>query len=314
MREPTFELIQQPFGKVAVLRDGLSNDALNYFKKNALKDKPSVSLSYVNSESLDFLLPHTDWIAHVLIHNSELMDWEVLNKLNNLVALKLDEGVNTKELDPSCFSTLKWLDCYWNKDIESKVPELTGLESILVRKYKSPDLDMISKLKNLVNLDISLSRTLQSIDVLPTLSKLEYVHLEKNSKLGDLSPLGDCKRLKSLVLDENKKAYSYESIAALGGLEELDMRADHVSVEWISNLTKLNKICLLGKIEDGDISFFKDMRKLKVVLHSGKRNFNLTEKDTDNLMMERGVDWHKLRKEVSKTIMFRSFPHPSLYT
>lgn len=310
-REPEFELFAGERCKVAIFSYGICDQALEYFSTQAKFDKPALSFANGDFEDLDFLKVHASWIYDLSMNYCEKMDWNVINRFKGLTSMKFSQLTNTKGLDPTSFPNLTWLDYYWGKDMESKIHNLKSLQSLNVSGYKARDISGIKQLGNLVDLKILHSRTLESIDEIALLKKLEFAQLIKNSKLGDLAPLGQCKSLKTLRLEDNNKAFGYESIARISGLQELELYAKVSTASWLTKLKKLKKLRLFCSIEDGDLRFIENMKSLEFFSHWDKRNFNLTDKESEAIMREKGFDPNVMETEQTRLRKFPEFPLPT---
>lgn len=304
-RNASFRLSHNGRHVVAIVKDGMSSEATDYFKCQAREQKPVLSFSYGNYDDLSFLSEHADWIHRVSFNNVEKVDWNVINSMQCITSLKFSEATNASGLIPESLPNLKWLDCYWSPELHEKLNDFISLESLLIRSYGDCDLAGIEKLIKLKDLEINFSKKLRSIESVSQLRRLRYLWLSENNKLEDVSAIANCTALKTLCITINNEAYGFEALGSLSELEELILSAKLPNLHWAKELKKLRIFRFDCVLENGDISFLTEMKQLQHVFFKQKRNLNVKLKDVDALLRKRGFDPDSEDPDFG---LFRAFP------
>jgi internalin A len=228
--------------------------------------------------------------------------------LNSIFEMKLS---TIKELDLSNCNNIETLDGIQNlKNLECLILDNTkvGLNITALRdndkikklshKFVYPDIDTITTLKNLEELDISSTDIeYEKLSELPKLSKLKKLNISNNEddSVSDLSPIGLLTNLEELNIsnisglfeddgeDDEEENYPLSDLSNLTKLKKLDMSQLNIGdISFIENLENLEEL----NIRDTplyDISPLENLSKLKKI-YMGKKNYKNFGKDLKDML------------------------------
>ena len=178
---------------------------------------------------------------------------ESLSDLSPLAGLINLEGVgfwktSISDLSPLAGLTkLRWLE-FKNSPVSDLSP-LAGLTNLRrLETYASTDLDLlpVKELTNLIRLGVT-SSGVSDVSPLSELINLEWLSIQSNYRISDVSALASLKKLKELNLARNKIS-DVSPLAGLHNLEELQLQSNNIldispldglrentEIHWFSN-------------------------------------------------------------------------------
>lgn len=292
-RECTFQVVGKWKSNVlkGMFDGGLSTETVRqYREQRALSPITELSFKYGNYGDLRELKADMEDVTAVHMDIVEEVDWKTLQSLPKLKYLGTGEDPGYTNIGDREFANVDYMICYWHQTLVNKLYLFPKLKSLQIRKVKSKDLSFLNQTQKLVNLDISGSRTLQQIGEIGELKKLKLLWLDRNSQLINLEPIGQCNKLKSLCVTDNKKASGYQALSKLVQLEELIINAELPSLEWLTELKQLRILRFDCKLEDGDLGFLLEMDSLQHVFFPNRRNYSLKRAEIEGWLKERGYD------------------------
>ena len=118
---------------------------------------------------------------------------------------------------------------------------LTGLESLLLRSVRLPDLSPLLPLENLRRLDLKLGGT-PDVALLPRIGRLEELEIWRVRGLSDLTSIADLPHLRTLHLEALPQATALPSLARLTHLR-------HVTLQSMHGITDLSPVAAAPALE-----------------------------------------------------------------
>lgn len=291
--------------KVAKINGGATKEALEYLEAFGAEDRPKIWCREGDFSDLSFLRNYGNYIEEMSFSYVEEIDWETLGCFPGLRRVSFDGVVNTKNLEPVHLKSVNRILAYWSEDLELKISKLDNLHSLEFRGFGSESLAFLEGNDTLKHLDISNSRKLKQLGEVPTISKLDLLWLDTNSQLTDVTPIGNCSKLKTLCVTNNNKGYGYESIANVKNLEELILNAKLESLSWVESLSKLRILRFDCELEDASFDFINKMKSLEHVFYPNRRIYKTRLEEIEKTLKKRGYDPNSTNPDYG---LFRSFP------
>lgn len=218
--------------------------------------------------------------------SNALKDTSVLNDLTNLKKLSLKKN-NLKNIDLSKLVNLEELDLEKNelKDV-AFLANVLNLKNLYVQNNKIENLNAISKLTNLQLLNFS-NNSISDINFVKDLVKVTSLRLS-NNVVSDISAIKNLNELTEVHIDGNK-VKDFTVLNEKKGLSEkiihnqnVDLKKELESTEKTFEVD--NVFVGLEKIaKGGNIKVSTEAEGVTVTLESGKLNFGLTDKVTENI-------------------------------
>lgn len=266
------------------LLDIYSNSISNI---DAVKDLEKLLYFRADSNKIEKIdsLKNLKLLEDLDLGNNKLKDTSVLNGLINLKKLSL-KGNNIENLNLNKLINLDDLNLENNKisDI-SFLKNSTKLANLNLKKNNIENIDNVSGLTKLTYLNLS-DNLISNVEPLKSLTKLSSLYLS-NNKISDISALKNLNELSSIKLDGNK-IKDFSSINDKNGIFEKIIHNQNVdlgNVEVSEKTFEIDNVFVgLEKIaKGGNIKVSTEAEGVTVTLESGKLNFGLTDKVTENI-------------------------------
>ena len=235
----------------------------------------SIAGSFPSSVSKLDDLKYFPNVTDVSLSGNEVSDFSPLSSLSHLDTLSLN--INTSKVPNAKLPYIKNL----------RKLELSSNDRIFFKEgYTLTNLAAISKLTDLKELEVS-SNDLTSLSGVESLSNLEKLTINCSDNLTDLTPLGrltnlkelningvsvkDISFLKNLIKLEKLKIYNTHNSGVklsipntLANLKELSIyTAEITNLDVLSQFTNLEKLSINVTDKTTDLSFVKNLKKLK---------------------------------------------------
>ncbi len=225
--------------------------------------------------TLDFLNDYI-FLENLSIDCAYDQDYSFLTHLVNLKQLSIGgSSTNKNIIDLSGLINLKHLGLDWRKGRVMGLDNCQNLEWLTLVDFKEIDLNIISSLINLKELQVKSSsiKSSKGLESLVNLEKLGFGYCRYLSTIDELQFL---KNLKYLCFDTCSKIYNFEVLGNLDNIEVLEIGncKDITSIGFIENLKKLNSFVLSQntRIVDGDL---KPALRIKDVFHTEYKHYNI---------------------------------------
>ena len=197
------------------------------------------------------------WLTEYVIDGAEFNDLSAIAKLTRLERLTVSK-TKTKSLSfLNGLSELKYLKLTDNSEIIA-IPPLSGLpklEEIHIDCSKTEDMSFLSGLSGVRKATLTGA---SSVEPLSSFASLQYLWLDINYRLDDVSALGQLSELQYLriVGKSYREVAGVESLGGLSKLKELDFSGNesYIKYDFVYGLTSLERLNLSKNTIFGDFS------------------------------------------------------------
>lgn len=260
------------------LQEGLEFAKKNNITEIYITSQVEIAPNYLNEKIvLDVdLITHYEFIESIIISDP----WGVfkgnicldrLSKLGNLkkIEIKINDIFT---IDFSLFKKLTHI-LYYDSKLISGLHSLNSLTSAIIYNLNSVDLSELSNNSNLKNL-ILLDCKNQNIDGLSGLNHLEEIEIIRSKKLTNINGLKQSFSLKKIEIIQCPQLNDISSIIYLKKLEELNLKKNKL----ITNLSQIapNNIKLLYVDKIDNLYFILKMNSLKLIAFENVTNNDLS--------------------------------------
>jgi len=206
-----------------------------------------------------------------------------LNSNNSKIYSEKNLGLNLSEQNK--IKDLK----NWN----SILPKLTKVEYLWTyHKVSQETFDIICEMTNLKGLNIKWSG-IKNLDGITNLTKLENLNIGSSTQITDISPLSKLSNIKTLEIENFKSVKDFSSISKMTDLIGLGLNGGMYSVLKLDNLKPIEHLVNLEylqlistRIMDKSIDPLLNLKKLKSLRLSDKwseSDFDLLRQNMPNL-------------------------------
>lgn len=274
------KVVSNPYSdKNSIFRKGVEveghwpTQAKDFIRQNGIK------ALYLNSTKgwlgTDYsFLAELDTIEELFISSSSATGLASIEKMLNLREINL----TFSSQDRINFSGLKKLEkcyLYWWGGADS-IFECVSLRSAYFDGLKLKNYDLVSRLVSLSELTIANS-SIDSVNWLVDMGVLEKIELLNCKKISNFSPIGECRKLKSLTIRGNKNIKNVSFLKDLDSLEVLII-SDNGSIDSISDISALKNLKAASfagstTIVDGDLSVLERLPKLSMLMFAPRKHY-----------------------------------------
>jgi len=259
-------------GDRLVINPNKLKNIASFIQKNEIKSI-TINPSYFKVDNLDFL-KDIPFIEGLYILQSNL-DLSPLSYLTNLRVFTIDRL--EKPLDFTKYQNLEVLGITYSKNTIN-IGSCENLFWLWIDNYSKHDLQELQGLRNLKYL--SLYKTaIKNLTGFESLVNIHELHIDSASKLESLSGISENnKQLELVDIYGAKNLTDYSAIIKGESIKRLRFgRTGNISsISFLKVLPKLENAVIGMKVEDGDMSFLKDLPEAGFVDYP---HYNLKMKD-----------------------------------
>ena len=211
-----------------------------------------------------------------------ITDWklkgiEPVAELHQLRLLRLSTPLVRQPLDLGSFPLLLELGIDFAETV-SRVDECTTLKEVFLGRFKSPSMESLNHLQQLIRADFS-EPSFEAIGNVD-LPELQYLTIRACQSLTDWSGIAKLRSLKAIILRSTTQLCSLEPFVELSGLERLILEdcGRIESLEPLAKLQKLTTLIIVGntRIMDGNMSVLLNAPRIKDVRFPNRSNYDIT--------------------------------------
>jgi len=198
-------------------------------------------------------------------------------QLKGLAIYDDEDRINTKyKIDLSNLINLEQFSGSYL--LVNNLERLVSLKTIALRKFNKENLESLYKLNNIDTLDLTLSK-IKSLSGIENLNNMQCLYLYYNRNLCDISALSLVKNtLKTLVIENCPKIMDFSVLNELEELEHLRLlgKNDIPDLSFLRNMKKLKTLIISMNVVDGDLSLCLDIPY--VFIQKGRKHYNYSDK------------------------------------
>ena len=214
------------------------------------------------------------WLGVVAVAKARKCPEEVQEKLRRqLQGLGLSgEGDPCRWKDIGCEECI--LTKIWRSDITgdlSSVKEMTDLQTLQLRGLVTGNVAELSKLKGLLELDLSQTQVMGDLAELSKLTNLTHLHLPHTQVSGNVAEVSRLKKLRRLELSQTEVMGDVSGLTNMTMLSGLSLAQSRVHGNFgvISSMPNLVKADLSGTAVSGNLEDLEGCCKKLRKLHLG---------------------------------------------
>ena len=239
-------------------------EALNKAPRDTITVEDMAPLTHLDVEGMDIQdLEGLQFAANLQTLNLRGNPLSDLSPLSGLTALKevIFSGESLSDLSPLTGLTNLEVVRFWKTSISDLSP-LAGLTKLRWLQFESSPISDLSPLVGLTGLERLRTYASKNLDLLPLKGLTDLVDLAvANSGVSDVSPLSGLIHLEWLNLEANRRISNISSLASLKNLKELRLDTNNVSdVSPLATLENL-EILRLERNNIADISPLDGLRE-----------------------------------------------------
>lgn len=243
-------------------------------KDNQIKHIRLSEFSGWKDDKIDFIT-HMPELEGVEIYSSKINDLTPLTKLPKLKNLALE--CPYKAIDFSVLTMLEALFIRWRPKSES-IFEISTIINLNIVNYPETDLYQLQKMKDLKSIKLT-SQKLNSLRGIESFKNLISVDLFRCSKLETLNNIEQCKTLENIEIESCKNISEITPIKNNTNLKRISINncGEIKSLIDLKGLKELEEIIFVDntKILDGNLSFFKELPKLKNARFADRKHYSI---------------------------------------
>ena len=163
---------------------------------------------------------------------------------------------------------------------------LISLKTVALRKFNKENLESFYRLCNIDTLDLTLSK-IKTLSGIGYLKNMQCLYLYYNRSIFDISSLSLVKStLKTLVIENCPKIEDFSVLYELEELEHLRLLGKNgiPNLSFLKNMKKLKTLTISMNVVDGDLSLCLGVPY--VFIMKGRQHYNYKDKDMQKIKSE----------------------------